>query len=66
MSDNMHDLNKQILEKNLALSALCHRDNYERVKIQQIESELDHLLYKYYKYFKCKCSKILSVSAPSV
>jgi hypothetical protein len=48
------DLEKQITEKNIILSSINHNERSNIEKIKSIKSELDKLLYIYYKSLKSR------------
>ncbi|MCX7922484.1 MAG: hypothetical protein N3B21_10820 [Clostridia bacterium] len=52
MKQNVHDLERQIRQKNHILSSITH-DESNNETIRLIKSELDSLLYQYYKLLKC-------------
>lgn len=58
MYQNINELQKQIVQKNLALNILKQCSKPDRGKIQKIEIELDILLYRYYKAMR-NCNGIL-------
>lgn len=60
MKQDFNDIKKEILKKNLMIKAIYSGDNFNNsLKTRrQLESELDGLLYRYFKYRNhCKVKK---------
>jgi hypothetical protein len=53
MNKNIKDLRDQILQKNSMLNNIEFKDDLDNDKVSSIKSELDSLLYQYYKLLKC-------------
>lgn len=49
MNENTNSLEKKIVEKNLLINSIDKHDDSQQTKIQDVEMELDGLLYQYYK-----------------
>lgn len=54
MNENTNNLEKEIVEKNLLINSFNQHDNSQEIKIQDVEIELDGLLYQYYKMLRKK------------
>lgn len=52
MNHSNEDLKKKILLKKVVLNSIKHSNNEDAVRVR---SELDSLLYKYYKSLGCDC-----------
>ncbi|GAE87348.1 hypothetical protein [Acetivibrio straminisolvens] len=52
MNDNAQRLKNEIMEKNKLINCFNRKYDLDKSKIQNIEVELDSLLYKYYKTLK--------------
>lgn len=52
MKDNTQGLKNEIVEKNKLIDYFNQKYDLDKSKIQNIEVELDSLLYKYYKTLK--------------
>jgi uncharacterized coiled-coil protein SlyX len=61
MAERIMELEKQIAEKNKVLDSLDKNKQENRDKIYLIKSELDKLLFAYYKALKCKYNSTLCV-----
>lgn len=53
MIKNICEIKEQIEEKNLILRSINKKDNSDYEEILRLETELDYLLYQYYKQLKC-------------
>lgn len=54
MKQNINELKRQIIQKNLLLESVVGQESkINNEKIHVIKAELDRLLYKYYKTYKC-------------
>ncbi|TYQ16791.1 UNVERIFIED_CONTAM: hypothetical protein Cloal_3364 [Acetivibrio alkalicellulosi] len=54
MNDNTNNLEKEIVEKNLLINSFDQYYKSQKIKIQDVEVELDSLLYQYYKMLRHK------------
>ncbi|MDQ2085605.1 hypothetical protein RBH29_04045 [Herbivorax sp. ANBcel31] len=54
MNENTNNLEKEIVEKNLLINSLDQHHDSKEIKIQDVEVELDGLLYQYYKKLRKK------------
>lgn len=54
MSEHSQQLKKEILEKNMLLNVFNQNFDLDKTKVQNVETELDGLLYQYYKTLKNK------------
>jgi hypothetical protein len=54
MNENTNNLEKRIVEKNLLINSFDKHDDSQQTKIQDVEIELDGLLYQYYKMLRKK------------
>lgn len=52
MEEYSQQLKKEIKDKNLLLSSFNQNYDSDKILLQNIEVELDSLLYKYYKNYK--------------
>jgi hypothetical protein len=57
MNENTNNLEKRIVEKNLLINSFDKHDDSQQTKIQDVEIELDGLLYQYYKMLRKKKNK---------
>ena len=53
MTQNIGELKNLIVQKNLMLDSINHNEKRNREKVRSLKSELDNLLYQYYKLLKC-------------
>ncbi|AUG58699.1 hypothetical protein [Acetivibrio saccincola] len=49
MNENTSNLERKIVEKNMLINSFDKHDDSQQTKIQDVEMELDGLLYQYYK-----------------
>jgi hypothetical protein len=55
MDISLSELKKQIAEKNSVLNSLSSESAPDREKIRCVKTELDSLLYMYYKSLRLNC-----------
>jgi hypothetical protein len=53
MTQNINELKRQIVQMNVLLDSLKGKDRSAGEQAKQINTELDSLLYRYYKLLKC-------------
>ncbi|MDP4093666.1 MAG: hypothetical protein Q8920_09935 [Bacillota bacterium] len=53
MYQNMDELKKKILQKNMLLDSIKHVDSSSCERALKVRNELDSLLYRYYKSLNC-------------
>lgn len=53
MTQNLNELRQQIVQMNVMLDSLNTDDRTAREQARRIKTELDSLLYRYYKLLKC-------------
>lgn len=52
MKHQVNELGQIIVQKNYLLNSIDRKDISQKEKIKKLESELDTLLYRYYKLMK--------------